>query len=232
MGNGLLARLLRGRVPQVGRSDGWPPRLPREPDRIPPTGRLTVTRLWPGKRTSLLSNGPGLLRALNMIRSGEATALVVPNLDRLGRNLTTQEAALALAWDAGARIYSVDEGEITEDDPDDPMRTAIRQMPGVMHQLDRALISKRLRAGRQAKADSGGYVGGTVPYGFRLVNGQVVADDDEQKVVALVGRRALAGAYLRQIGDELDRKGYRPRSGGTWHPNTVRRIAAYTVSTE
>ena len=42
MGNGLLAHLLRGRVPQVGRSDGWPPRLLRELDRIPPTGRLTV----------------------------------------------------------------------------------------------------------------------------------------------------------------------------------------------
>jgi hypothetical protein len=38
--------LLRGRVPQVGRSDGWPPKLLRELDRIPPTGRLTViTRL-------------------------------------------------------------------------------------------------------------------------------------------------------------------------------------------
>jgi len=43
VGNGLLARLLRGRVPQVGRSDGWPPKLLRELDRIPPTGRLTVT---------------------------------------------------------------------------------------------------------------------------------------------------------------------------------------------
>jgi hypothetical protein len=28
VGNGLLAHLPGGRVPQVGRSDGWPPRLP------------------------------------------------------------------------------------------------------------------------------------------------------------------------------------------------------------
>ena len=53
MGNGLLARLPRGRVPQVGRSDGWPPRLSAshrggELDRIPPTGRLTVNQgsIW------------------------------------------------------------------------------------------------------------------------------------------------------------------------------------------
>src|SRR6202034_3277563 len=42
--NGLLARLSRGRVPQVGRSDGWPPKLLRGLDRIPPTGRLTVNQ--------------------------------------------------------------------------------------------------------------------------------------------------------------------------------------------
>ena len=48
MGNGLLARLSKGRVPQVDRLDGWPPTLSAshrggELDRIPPTGRLTVT---------------------------------------------------------------------------------------------------------------------------------------------------------------------------------------------
>ncbi len=52
MGNGLLARLPRGRIPQVGRSDGWPPRPSAShrgggPDRIPPTGRLTVTTWSP-----------------------------------------------------------------------------------------------------------------------------------------------------------------------------------------
>jgi hypothetical protein len=39
----LLARPSREGAPQVGRSDGWPPKLLRELDRIPPTGRLTVT---------------------------------------------------------------------------------------------------------------------------------------------------------------------------------------------
>jgi DNA invertase Pin-like site-specific DNA recombinase len=171
---------------------------------------------------------PGLLRALNMVRSGEATALLVPSLDRLGRTLTTQEAALALVWDAGGTVYSADQGEITQDDPDDPMRTAIRQMRGVMHQLDKALISKRLRAGRRAKAEQGGYVGGQIPYGFRFEDGQVIADPDEQKVVALVGRLSAGGMSLRAVAAELERFGHKPRSGDTWHPNTIRRIASYS----
>jgi DNA invertase Pin-like site-specific DNA recombinase len=169
---------------------------------------------------------PGLVRALDMLRSGEATALVVPSLDRLGRTITTQEAALALAWDAGGRVYSIDQGEILQDDPDDPMRTAIRQMRGVMHQLDKALISKRLRAGRRAKREAGGFAGGTLPYGFRLEDGQLIQDAEEMVVVELVGRLAAGGASLRSIASALDEAGHRPRNGGTWHPNTIRRIAA------
>lgn len=171
---------------------------------------------------------PGLVKALNMIRSPEATALLVPSLDRLGRTVTVQEAALALIWDAKGRVYSADQGEILEDDKDDPMRTAIRQMRGVMHQLDKALISKRLRAGRRAKAEQGGYVGGTMAYGFRLRDGQVEADPEEQKVVKMVGRLARKGESLRSIALALEEAGYKPRSGGTWQPNTIRRIVAYT----
>ena len=117
-------------------------------------------------------------------------------------------------------------------DTSDPTKVLIRQIVGAVSQYERTVIRGRMMAGKAAKKAAGGYLGGTVPYGFRLVDGQVEQDDDEQKVVALVGRRALAGASLRQIADELDRKGYRPRSGGTWHANTVRRIAAYVVSTE
>ena len=146
---------------------------------------------------------PWLLQALKMICSGDATALVVPSLDRLGRNLTTREAALALAWDACARIYSVDEGEIVEMIPRIRCALAFVRCVAWMHQLDRALISKRLRAGRQAKADKGGYVGGTVPYGFRLEDGQVIQDKAEQEVGQLVARLASTGASLRTIAAEL-----------------------------
>jgi hypothetical protein len=57
VGNGLLARLPRGRVPQVGRSDGWPPKLLRELDRIPPTGRLTVTHIASASFPATWRNG-------------------------------------------------------------------------------------------------------------------------------------------------------------------------------
>ena len=54
-----------------------------------------------------------------------------------------------------------------------------------------------------AKATTGGFLGGRAPYGFRIEDGQVVPDDAEQAVVALVGRLRASGASLRDICAQL-----------------------------
>ncbi len=42
-----------------------------------------------------------------------------------------------MIWRDGGHAFSDDQAEILRDDPDDPMRTALRQMQGVFAQLDR-----------------------------------------------------------------------------------------------
>jgi hypothetical protein len=53
------ARLLSGRVQQVGRSDEWPRRLLRELDRIPPTNRLNLNQMALVGARGLLDQGGG-----------------------------------------------------------------------------------------------------------------------------------------------------------------------------
>lgn len=57
-------------------------------------------------------------------------------------------------------------GEVYRDDPDDPMRTAIRQVMGVFAELDRKMVAKRLRDGRLAKAAAGRKAVGDYPFGY------------------------------------------------------------------
>lgn len=66
-----------------------------------------------------------------------------------------QQAILAIAWKADATVFTVDGGVVLRDDPDDPMRKAIRQMQGVFAELERSLITKRMRDGRDAKGQLG-----------------------------------------------------------------------------
>lgn len=163
----------------------------------------------------------GLTQALRALQEGKAEALVVPRLDRLARSLSVQEAALAHAWRSGARVFSVDSGEVLADSPDDPMRTALRQMMGVFGQLERSMLTARMRAGRKMKADKGGYAYGAPGLGLKAVEGALVADEREQATLRRIQELRGEGKSLRVIASVLDAEGHKPKRSDRWHPQTL-----------
>lgn len=171
---------------------------------------------------------PGLLEALTAVKRGEVEALAVTSLDRLARALTVQEALLLQVWAAGGKVFTVDGGEVPQDDPDDPMRTALRQIVGVFAELDRRMIVKRLRNGRATKAAAGGYSVGAPPYGWRAEEGELVEDDHEQAVRRSIVAWAKDGESLAEIARRLNDAGRLPRRG-RWHPTTVKRAIERNV---
>ena len=170
---------------------------------------------------------PGLTEALTAISDRRAAGLVTYRLDRLARSLTVQEAVLAQVWKHGGRVFTIDLGEIVQDTPDDPMRTALRQMVGVFGQLERAMIASRMRAGRRLKAERGGYAGfGSPPLGLRAVGGELITDEKEAATLDRIRELRTDGASLRQIAEVLTAEGHRTKRGGRWHPETLRLVVA------
>ncbi len=165
----------------------------------------------------------GLEEALSAVRFNGAEGIVVSSLDRLARSLTVQEAALQQVWTAGGRVFSIDTGEVVTDDPDDPVRTFVRQVLGAVSQLEAGMISRRLRRGRQHKASSGGYAHGAPPYGFRAEGGELVPDRAEQSVMKTMVALRDSGGSFRDIANSLNRTGIKSKRGGDWHPQTVSR---------
>lgn len=161
---------------------------------------------------SPVSDRPGLLEAISMLRDGQADALLVARLDRIARDLTIQEAVLGEVWRLDAEVHTCDLGVVLRDDPDDPMRTAIRQVMGAFAQLDRAMLVKRLRDGREAKKRAGGKPSGRYPYGWSK-DGAV---PDEQHVIETVHSLRATGMTWDAVTDEINRRG--PR----WHARTGR----------
>ena len=166
---------------------------------------------------------PGLAGALLALEDG-AEALVVMKLDRLARHLTVQEATLAQAWKHGARVFAVDVGEILRDDPDDPMRTAMRQMIGVFAQLERSMIAARMRAGRRMKHAKGGYAYGAPRFGQRAEDKSLVPATAEQKTIARIVELRSGGATLASICSTLEAEGRPAKRGTRWHPKVVARV--------
>ena len=168
---------------------------------------------------------PGLAEALSLIGPDGLDGLVVHSQDRLARALHIQEAVFAEVWRHGKRVFTALDGEIVQDDPDDPMRTFVRQVMGAVNELQRRQVIANMRRGRREKARQGGYTGGfSNRYGYRLVKGEWVPVEAEQQVIRLATDLRSDGRTLREIAEILGDQGHRPKGGGGWHPNSVRRL--------
>lgn len=168
----------------------------------------------------------GLAEALTMVANGEADGIVFPNMDRLARNMTQQEAILAVVWAHGGRAFSADGGEVVPDDEDDPMRTFVRQVMGAAAQLERGLIAKRLRNGRRNKAAQGGYAHGAPRYGQQATKDKELAElpEEEQRRKQMERWHKEEGLGYRAIAQRANDMGWAAKRGGPWHATTVQRL--------
>ncbi|MFD6297954.1 recombinase family protein [Streptomyces sp. NPDC060235] len=162
-----------------------------------------------------------------MIEEKKAHGIVAPNLDRLARELVVQEAALAQCWQHGGRAFMADQGEILPDNPEDPMRTGMRQMMGVFAQLHRGMTVAKLRRGRRIKGEKGQYAYGAPPYGWHTHKKELTEEEMERAGRARARQlRDEDELSFREICAVLDAEAIRPNRGERWHPETVRRMLA------
>src|SRR6202521_2005924 len=118
---------------------------------------------------------PQLQRALAEARLGRFDLLLVYRVDRLSRSVRGLAQLLEDLDQAGGVFRSATE-------PFDTGSAAGRmmvQMLGVFAEFERATIIDRVIAGMERKAPRGGWLGGTIPYGYRLDRETKVLEPDE-----------------------------------------------------
>lgn len=162
--------------------------------------------------------------ALEALKRRTATGLVVYRLDRLARDLVIQEQLLAELRRLAATLFSTSaaENELLVDDPDDPTRKLVRQVLGAVSEFERSMITLRMRAGRQRKAEQGGYAYGAPPFGHAAVGRSLEPVDAERQVAVLIRQLRAEGHSLRAIAAYLDATGVPTKRGAVrWHPKVV-----------
>jgi DNA invertase Pin-like site-specific DNA recombinase len=156
-----------------------------------------------------IADRPELLAALAALREHGAGVLAVAKRDRLARDVMAAAMIERMADDAGARVVSA-AGEGT--DSDDPSAVLMRRMVDAFAEYERALIAARTRAALAVKR-SRGEATSHAPFGFRAVDGVLVADEAEQAVIAQVRAARARGLTVRAICDELRAAGIVSRKG-------------------
>jgi DNA invertase Pin-like site-specific DNA recombinase len=168
---------------------------------------------------------PGLVRALGMLRAGQAEALLVVKLDRLTRSVRDlgQLVADYFAAPDGPALLSVSEQVDT--------RTAagrlVLNVLGAVSQWEREAIGERTSAAMRHMARQGEYVGGSPRFGYRLCeNGRLGALEAEQAAIREAQTLRAAGLSLRAVAARLESLGHRSRSGRPFAPVQVARMVA------
>lgn len=164
---------------------------------------------------------PGLRAALGQLTAGRADALLVCKLDRLTRSVRDL-GELVERYFAGGRwaLLSVSEQIDT--------RTAggrlVLNVLGAVSQWEREAIGERTSAALQHKQSLGEYIGGAVPFGFRLDGPRLVEDGSEQVVIREARRLRSEGLSLRGVARALEERGHRSRAGRLLAPVQVARM--------
>jgi DNA invertase Pin-like site-specific DNA recombinase len=169
-----------------------------------------------------LEQRPALLAAINALNRGDA--LIVAKRDRLGRDVLNVAMIERLAERKGARIVSA-AGEGT--DTNEPTSRLMRQIVDCFAEYERAIIRARTRAALAVKKSRGERVGG-IPYGFQLASDRRTLEPQpqEQRALAIVRTLRAAGLTYRAVAEELNRQGFRSRSGGPWVRQAVHSLTA------
>lgn len=166
---------------------------------------------------------PGLTRALAMLKSGKADALVVVKLDRLTRSVRDLGALVETYFASGkAALLSVSE----QIDTRSAGGRLVLNVLASVSQWEREAVGERTAAVMQFKAAAGEYCGGRAPYGFRVEAGRLVAVEAEQEVLSAVREARASGLPLRAIAASLEARGLLSRTGKAFGLTQVARMAA------
>lgn len=172
----------------------------------------------PGASAKTLDR-PGLNRALSVLGSGDADALLVAKLDRLTRSVRDLGHLVERYFNAYA-LLSVSE----QIDTRSAAGRLVLNVLASVSQWEREAIGERTSMAMQYKASQGEYTGGGAPYGYRNWKGRLVVDPDEQQAVVLATELRKRGLSFRAIAADLEAHGYRTRSGKPFAPIQVSRM--------
>lgn len=108
---------------------------------------------------------PSFQRLMSDIRAGKISKVYVYKLDRISRSLADFMRMMEVFNEYGCEFASQSEAF----DTSTPMGRAMLQMGMVFAELERANTIQRVKDAYKSRSKEGFYMGGRVPYGFRLV---------------------------------------------------------------
>jgi DNA invertase Pin-like site-specific DNA recombinase len=157
------------------------------------------------------------LEMLENLKRGDE--VFIYSLSRIARDTLTNLYLEKEIVKAGATIHSV-----KEDFADTPEAVMMRTILSAFATYEREMIKARTKAAKKTMRDKGLYNGGSVEYGYRVSNGSLIGDEEQQSVIDLIKDWKSSGDKIKTIQRKLNEAGIESATGGVWHYTQVYRL--------
>lgn len=157
-----------------------------------------------------------------MIRDSEKNAfsiVLVYKLDRFARNRYDSAMYKAKLKKHGIRVISVTEAISTE-----PEGIILESMLEGLAEYYSKNLAQNVTRGMRVAREHGNFTGGTIPFGYKVEDRKLVPHESESRIVKKVFEDYANGTTMREIIEELDKSGYKPRKNRSFTVNSFYRM--------
>ncbi len=165
-------------------------------------------------------NRPALKQLLEDCEAGFIDIVVVYKIDRLSRSISDFSELLKQFEKWGVSYVSVTQDINTTSSSGRMMQNLLMTFA----QYERELIAERVRDKMAASKQRGMWMGGAVPYGFKVENKKLFINIDESKIVKRIFKRFVETQSPKLIAGELNADGLLKRNGQPWETTQISRI--------
>ena len=154
---------------------------------------------------------PAFQRMIAESASLEYQYVIVYSLDRFARDRYDSAVYKRQLKTNGKKVLSA-----TENISDDPTGILLEAMLEALAEYYSKELAQKIRRGMEDNA-SRCQVTGSIPYGYRRgQDGRYELDPDQADIVREIFARVLSGEKLIHIADDLNRRGFRTKTGARW----------------
>ena len=175
-----------------------------------------------------LSSRPQMMKALELINTGEYDGIICMDIDRLSRgNGMDSSYIMSVLQTNDCKIVTPSKTY----DLSDEMDEQFADMKFMFSRYELTTIRKRLITGRDTSVKEGRFMGSHSPYGYKIVklkgekgNTLEVIPEEAQIVRMIYDWYTQDGLGAGQITDKLNTLHIKSRKGGEWSAEVVRKI--------
>lgn len=169
-----------------------------------------------------ISERPMMQKLLREVETGIADAVLVMDLDRLGRGDMVDQGTIYRVFRYSETFIITPTEVINPNDENQELTFSIKSL---IAREELKTIVKRMQRGRRASAKEGKSISRVPPYGYlRDSNLKLYPDPEKSWVIPKIFELMASGTGRQAIAQELDRLGIAPPEGEYWNPSTISSI--------